>query len=63
MGNNYVSFIFFNFNNKKGKMEAAIANNEIILPEGIKMRSKKAEVIQTEDLILMMPHERESLRG
>ncbi len=44
-------------------MEAVICGREIILPEEIKTWSKKAEVIQTGDIILIMQHERETLKG
>jgi hypothetical protein len=44
-------------------MEAIIEANEIILPEKIRLHSKKADVIQSEDFILIMPRERELLKG
>ncbi|ODS38488.1 hypothetical protein BEH94_08895 [Candidatus Altiarchaeales archaeon WOR_SM1_SCG] len=44
-------------------MEAIIKGREIILPEEIKTRSLKADVIQSGGVILIMPNERESLRG
>lgn len=44
-------------------MEAIIKGRKIILSKEIKTHSKKADVIQSENIILIMPRERESLRG